>query len=146
MRSVIGCVSAVTVVGLALAWARRRWLIVTVDGVSMSPTLTPGDRLLARRAPPAVIRTGDIVVAERPAGSMWTTDPQATVRRWMIKRAVAVPGDPVPRTRIPALAHDGHGAVPRGMYVLLGDNLADSFDSRIFGYVPATRILGVVAG
>jgi signal peptidase I len=36
--------------------------------------------------------------------------------------------------------------VPAGNYLLLGDNAADSNDSRSFGYVPAADILGVAAG
>ena len=57
------------------------------------------------------------------------------------KRAVAAPGDPG-FARIPSLADDGHRAVPRAAR----RQSRGSFDSRIFGYVPATRILAVVAG
>jgi signal peptidase I len=62
---------------------------------------------------------------------------------------VAVPGDPVP----PGIFHADLDAelnvvrpriVPPGQYVLLGDNRADSFDSRIVGFFPGNRILGLV--
>jgi signal peptidase I len=125
--------------GLAAVWARRRWLIVTVDGASMIPALLPGDRLLARRVPPATIRTGDVVVAARPLRD-WERSPHATEQRWIIKRAVAIPGDPVPRF----LGEASCDVVPHDMYVLLGDNAADSLDSRTFGYVSSARIMGVV--
>jgi signal peptidase I len=149
--AVIGGVAALAAVGGLSAWARRRWVLVAVEGVSMTPTLRPGDRVLARRTPPATITTGDIVVATRPAGHTWSGPlsaglaPPPATQRWVIKRAVAVPGDPVPVAQVPALAGNGHRTVPHGMYVLLGDNPTDSYDSRIFGFVPASRILGVVA-
>ncbi len=41
-------------------------------------------------------------------------------RRWMIKRVVAVPGDPAPA--LPALPRGADGRVPPGQLVLLGDN------------------------
>jgi type IV secretory pathway protease TraF len=93
----------------------------------MLPKLTPGQRVRVRRKPPAAVRAGDVVLAEAPRPRTYQ----------IIKRAVAVPGDPAP---------DGRGEVPPGMYVLLGDNSAASFDSRHFGYLPARHILGVVSG
>ena len=57
----------------------------------------------------------------------------------MIKRAVAVPGEPVPEQSRLADA-----VVPAGRLVVLGDNLPASLDSRGFGYVPAERVLGIV--
>jgi signal peptidase I len=62
----------------------------------------------------------------------------------MIKRVVALPGDPVPRRDVPTLADVAEDRVPNGMAVLLGDNQSASFDSRAFGYFPLERILGVV--
>jgi signal peptidase I len=116
-----------------LAWARRRWMIVMVDGPSMEPSLVAGDRIRVRRVPPAAVRTGDVVVAVRPAPGP---------RRLIVKRAAAGPGDPIPPGV--ALGSEQPGdVVPTGRYVLLGDNLADSCDSRVFGYLPAEHIVGV---
>ncbi|GAA2722375.1 S24 family peptidase [Actinocorallia aurantiaca] len=39
-----------------------RWRVVRVEGLSMLPTLGPGDRLLVREGP---VREGDLVVARR---------------------------------------------------------------------------------
>lgn len=119
--------------GGVLGWVRRRWMIVVVDGPSMAPTLAPGARLVVRRTAAATIRLGDVVVADAPSPG-----PQ----RLIVKRVVAVPGDPVPAT-VPALASPG-ATVPAGRYLLLGDNPADSRDSRVFGYLPAERVRGVV--
>ncbi|WP_163569602.1 S26 family signal peptidase [Fodinicola feengrottensis] len=52
---------------------------------------------------------------------------------WLIKRAVALPGDVVP-AEVPHLA----GArVPADRFVVLGDNSARSYDSRRVGYLHA---------
>ncbi|MCO1653688.1 S26 family signal peptidase [Pseudonocardia humida] len=133
--------------GAAVVRLRGRWLHVTVDGPSMLPTLAPGDRVLARRGP-AVVLTGDVVVVHRPTGDRWSPDPAPrpapATGPLMIKRVVAGPGD-----RVPALVASGWDApagtrVPAGRYVLLGDNLDDSLDSRILGSCPAGSIVGVV--
>lgn len=62
----------------------------------------------------------------------------------MIKRVAAVPGDPVPRDEVPALADVPEACVLPGKLVLLGDNPDVSYDSRRAGYFPAERVLGVV--
>ena len=121
-------------VGAVLAWVRRRWMIVVVDGTSMAPTLAPGARLVVRRTAATTIRVGDVVVAEAPLPG-----PQSLI----VKRVIAVPGDPVPSATVPALASPG-ATVPAGRYLLLGDNPADSRDSRVFGYLHAERVRGVV--
>lgn len=61
---------------------------------------------------------------------------------WLIKRAVAVPGDMVPR--VPALAGAEESVVPAGSLVVLGDNPRVGFDSRQAGYFRADTLLGVV--
>src|SRR4051812_4886685 len=87
-----------------LLWLRRAFLVVTVTGRSMVPTFQPGDRVLARRGP---ARTGDVVIVG--PGHL------------LIKRLAAMPGEPVPRERVPALANVRESTVPPGKMVLLGD-------------------------
>lgn len=153
-QALFAAIPAAVALVLAVGWARRRWVIVTVDGESMVPAYPPGERIRVLRVRAAAIRTGDVVVFERPpdgrrgdAGG--PRRPAASgvegAGRWMIKRAAAVPGDLVPPAAVPFPVRAGE-RVPAGMYVLLGDNTAASFDSRMFGYVPAARILGVAAG
>ncbi len=125
----------------ALAWARRTWLLITVDGPSMQPVLRSGDRLLVRRVPARRLIAGDVVLVERPAGDSWLSA-GAPVERWVVKRVAALPGDPVPPGSLPVPPPPG-GRVPPGHFVLLGDNSADSVDSRLLGFCPAGRILGV---
>jgi signal peptidase I len=110
----------------AVLWLRRAWLVVTVVGSSMQPTLRPGDRVLVRRAPRR-IRVGQIVVH--------AMEPQL-----VIKRVAAVPGDPVPT----GLAIPPGDRVPRGRLVLLGDNPDHSLDSRALGYYDRADLVGVV--
>jgi signal peptidase I len=90
--------------------------------------------------------------------------------QWMIKRVAAVPGDrrPAGMTRVApdgaamppdgaamppdgaAMPPDGAAvppddtAVPPDRFAVLGDNAANSLDSRKIGYIPAERLLGVM--
>lgn len=142
------------VLGMVLALGvRRRYRVVSVDGDSMLPALASGDRVLVRRTRPTAVRTGDIVVLTHP----WQAQLHALgAQPWMIKRVAAIPGDEVPRAvleglrdprtrigpRTAPLAADG--VVPAGAFVVLGDNHDASTDSRAFGFVHSTDLLGVV--
>jgi signal peptidase I len=127
---------------------RRRFAIVTVTGQSMLPALRDGDRVLVRRVRLGRVQAGDVVVVEKPAGETgWPAPPADRVagHEWLIKRAAAVPGDPLPeafRSRWPGLRDE---LVPAGRLVVLGDNPEGSYDSRVIGYIPGERLLGVVA-
>lgn len=159
---------AATLVGLTVATAallRWRLRIVTVRGVSMRPTLGAGDQLLVRRTTLSRVRSGDIVVLAAqmpdldadvlgpisldypPSGDDYGDDDYGEMVSeagdWVIKRAVAVPGDPVPATVLNAVNASAGAVVPEGVFVALGDNQDASFDSRSFGYVPAGALLGV---
>ena len=124
--SAAGPLAAVLGLGAAAVLvARRRWVLVAVDGPSMLPALRPGDRVLVRRAP-AGLRPGQVVVARKPQfGRRWS-DPVPPPERpqWLVKRVHAV---------------DGAGGL-----VLRGDNAAQSWDSRQWGPCPPDRVLGVV--
>jgi len=107
--------------------------IVTVHGPSMEPAVCDRDRLIVRRTRLSSIRSGQLVVVANPQDGH---DGQ-----WMVKRAVALPGEPVPaalRTAVP------DETVPDGRFLVLGDNPAVSADSRRLGYLHADRLLGVV--
>jgi len=108
-----------------LARVRSRYILIIVDGISMAPTVQPGQRLVVRRADLTSVRRGSLVVVG--LGGL------------MVKRAVALPGDPVP----PGIPVDD-AVVPAGRLVVLGDNAAHSFDSRRAGYVRAADVVGVV--
>lgn len=151
IAAVVGVAVATGTVVAALYWLRRHLAVIEVYGVSMAPALRPGDRVLVRRTPLARVRAGDIVVY-RDAGT--DAEPRrgsrAFARRglgdqvWTIKRAVAVPGDPVPASVAPVVAARPGSPVRAGCLVVLGDNLPHSYDSRDCGYVSAELLLGVV--
>jgi signal peptidase I len=147
---VTGC-TAVAGAAAVAALLRRRLAAVTVQGRSMEPTYRHGDRVLVRRAPS--IAPGQVVVVERPGEEGTWPDAPVPVgsaggtlchRHWLIKRVVAVPGDPAPRGRVPQLPLTPGDRVPSGCVVVLGDNTELSLDSRMFGYLPTERILGTV--
>lgn len=83
---------------------------------SMSPTIEPGDRILARRlgAGGSTPVPGRVVVFRNPDDR----------RQVFIKRVAA------------------HADVPPGQFWALGDATDNSYDSRMFGPVPAGDVLG----
>jgi signal peptidase I len=137
------CAALATAVAMVV-WTRRRLVVVTVDGPSMHPTYSDGDRVLVRRSEISVLRTGDVVVVQRPDDDGQWRDHPGVAPSWLVKRVVALPGCPVPVDRVPVLSADAATHVPAGKLVLLGDNSANSYDSRYIGYFPSERLLGVV--
>lgn len=101
---------------------RLRSLVYVVRDESMEPTLSEGDRLLVD--PRAYLRAAP-VAGELVA--LW--DPERPRSR-LVKRVGAAP--------IPGAS----AAVPA--VFLVGDNLAHSRDSRAFGPVPLTSLIGKV--
>lgn len=99
-----------------LLWLMGRRRRYRITGGSMRPILSPGDQILVD--PLAYTETGpkvgDIVVARH----LYRTDV------WMVKRVVGVLDD--------------------GRCFLAGDNPDESTDSRLFGAVPRSLILGRV--
>ena len=84
--AVTGTVAVLAAGCLTLAWARRKLILITVKGDSMAPTYRNGQRLLVRRGG---YQAGQIVVFRPPSPRVFDVD-------WLVKRAVAVAGDPVP--------------------------------------------------
>ncbi|MEU5864404.1 S26 family signal peptidase [Nonomuraea sp. NPDC047529] len=172
LLTAVGCVlGASAAVAVRL---RRRYLVITVAGVSMEPAYRDGDRVLVRRASLDAVRRGQVVLLAGSLTEMWpemaaeaalTTDPRAPSGRPVNGRepsgrpvAAREPVDEpfrvvkrvaaVPGDPVPhevASLPDAPGrVVPDGCLVVLGDNAAASRDSRHFGYVPADWLLGVV--
>lgn len=99
---------AVAALGAVVLVRPRR---VVVDGISMLPTLAPGDRLVLVRA--GRLRAGDVVAAHAPGGG----------GHLLVKRVADTDG---------------------GRVVLCGDNPAASTDSRHFGPVARSAVVGRV--
>ena len=128
----LGIGIAAAVAGGAFAVLRGRFVAVTVQGESMAPTLRTGQRILVRRT--RTVHRGQIVVLANPSESVRA----GASPPWLVKRAAAVPGDPVP-DGVPET-----GPVPMGKLVLIGDNTEPGYDSRRVGYFDATTLLGVM--
>ncbi len=134
-------------VGLALVLhARRRWLVVTVEGNSMEPTLQHGQRLIARKvdrsgAKGPGFQRSDIVVFVLPPEQVRALQSEDLVAR--VKRVAAIAGDPVPEWARAALSASEDTRVPPGKVVVSGDN-PRSQDSRQLGYIDADAIIAVV--
>lgn len=124
-------VSAVLGGGAVLLWGRRRFLLVTVVGQSMSPTYRHGQRLLLRRGRFAA---GDVVMFPAPEA------PGSNVP-WLVKRAVAVAGDPVPPEFVALV--EQHGTVPPGRLVVRSDAV-EGLDSRRLGFIDSQDVVGAV--
>lgn len=124
------------------AWGAVTYRPYTVPSASMQPTVEPGDRILAQRVDGSDVKRGDIVVFQ---DQLWGS---AT----LVKRVVGVDGDVItccdkqgrmlingkPIEESGYLLHGGPASitpfrttVPKGQLFLLGDNRAESLDSRV---------------
>ena len=112
---------------------------VVVSGTSMLPTFKTGRRLLATKAYwlAGPLRHDDVVVVREKDGS-----------GYFIKRVYRLAGETVDMVNVPraplwTLAQ-GPFVVPPSTVYVLGDNREVSSDSREFGPVEKSRIIGKV--
>jgi signal peptidase I len=131
-----------------------------VPSGSMLPTLQIGDRLIVDKLS-STVRRGDIIVFRRAPGDH---DPQFTD---LVKRVIGLPGEtiysrgntilidgkPISQPWLPALTGICSQAaadvpttrIPKGRYFVMGDCRGNSSDSRAWGTVPASNIIGKVS-
>ena len=123
-----------------------------VGSESMVPTLEVWDRVLINKLAYDVgePKRGDIVLFVSPAGG---EDP-------LIKRVVGLPGDevavrrgrlfvngepqrePYTNKKFPDASSFAQTTVPKDHVFVMGDNRANSQDSRVFGPVPEENLIG----
>ncbi len=108
--------------------------ILRVRGHSMEPTLKAGSFVLVRTGPNGQLKPGDIVVfrdheARLGSGRAGELEGNAAARETGQAGRLSI-------KRISKIESDG--------YILLGDNPADSYDSRDFGSVQREDIIGKV--
>ena len=151
---------AVLLAGLVRAFAFQAFYIPTA---SMTPTLGAFDRIVVQKAffTWHDVGEGDIVVFSRPPLDH-CPGPQGD----LVKRVIALPGQTIyssgnsiylNRRRLaepylpqydplgPPIASSRHPyRVPPGEFYVLGDNRADSCDSRYWGPVKGSSIIGKV--
>ena len=146
----------VVIVAAFLAAAILRATVVqafSIPSVSMEKTLLVGDRVLVNKRNKSA-HVGDIVVFKRPPGE------EAAAIKDLIKRVVAVAGDTVTakdgrlfvngvQRKEPYLAPGIQTiwpgdpvTVPPGDVFVMGDNRPQSRDSRFFGPIKKSSIIG----
>jgi signal peptidase I len=126
-----------------------------VSGTSMKPTLLPGDMFLVRKNKKYIPKLGDVIAFNSP------DDPSIP---W-IMRVAALPGETIEikdkilyingqKVWLPALQNikypfrDYIGMegkpykVPENQIFVIGDNSANSYDSRDFGAIPLSDVIG----
>lgn len=124
--------------------------VFVVTGGSMAPTLVDGERVLVLRRPGRIAR-GDVLVFRNPH------DPAEL----LVKRVLALPAETItaaggqvwvgdlllaepyarPGTAVGDLAP---ARVPGDHYFVVGDDRANSMDSRRFGPIPRELVVGKV--
>jgi len=135
-----------------------------IPSPSMYPTLKEGDRVLVNKLSYKLhdVNRGDVVVFERPASEAPSAIPE------LIKRVVGLPGDSVTfrngqvyingellnEPYLPAgvtttadfapnrCTPEAPCLIPQGDVWVMGDNRNDSKDSRYFGPIPESSIVG----
>jgi signal peptidase I len=151
--------TVIVVVAIIASFLIRTFAIQTfiIPSKSMTPTLHVGDRILVNKLSVdfGSIHTGDVIVFKAPPrvncleGGI--TD--------LVKRVIGLPGQHLtskgntiyvngkalkePWTYFPTIGTPiGHVTVPKGRYFVMGDNRANSCDSRVWGTVPRKDIIG----
>ena len=126
----------------------------------MIPTLQDGDRILVQKLffSAAKLRTGDIVVFHGPAADANC----GSYEPILVKRVIGLPGEviqskgstvylnnkPLAEPWLPAGTVLGKAIprqkIPAGQFFMMGDNRAISCDSRYWGTIPGSSIIGKV--
>ena len=135
-----------------------------IPSLSMYPTLHVGDRVLVNKLSYRLhdVNRGDVIVFERPASETSSTIPD------LIKRVVAISGESVvikdgsvfvdgtrlnenylPDGTVTSTANAPNKCteqapcvIPNGQVWVMGDNRSDSKDSRYFGPIDKSSIVG----
>lgn len=165
-RRVLAETAVTILVAVLLASLARAFVFQTfwIPSSSMVPTLAKGDRIVVQKAFFSWhdVREGDVVVFSHPPRDH-CAGPQKTD---LVKRVIGLPGQTIyssgnsiyvngrvlaepylPRDDPlgPAIASARHPyRVPPGEFFMLGDNRSDSCDSRYWGPISGSSIVGKV--
>jgi signal peptidase I len=147
---------------LLVALVVRTFLVQAfwIPSASMEPTLHEGDRVLVNKLSYDLhdVHHGDVIVFERPDEPSDVPHPEDEIPD-LIKRVIGLPGDVIEardgivyindeRIDEPYLAPDTpttdlpRQEVPEGKLFVMGDNRTNSHDSRRFGPIDESSIVG----
>ena len=155
----------IIVAALVVSFVMRTFVVQTfyIPSASMEPTLLVGDRIIVSKLSVSLgtINRGDIVVFRAPPAEHC-----GEVVADLVKRVIGLPGDYLtskgntiyvgtsPSSEValnetwthtePLGTAIGQVHVPANTYFVMGDNHADSCDSRMWGTVPKSDIIGKV--
>jgi len=155
----------IIVAALVVSFVMRTFVVQTfyIPSASMEPTLQIGDRIIVSKLSVnlGTINRGDIVVFKAPPAEHC-----GEVVTDLVKRVIGLPGDYLTSkgntiyvgtslnnevaisetwTHTEPLGTPiGNVHVPANSYFVMGDNHADSCDSRMWGSVPKSDIIGKV--
>jgi signal peptidase I len=153
--------AVILVIAITASFLIRTFAIQTfvIPSGSMEPTLHVGDRILVNKLSVdfGSINVGDVIVFKAPPAEHCEDDGIAD----LVKRVIGLPGQHLtskgnaiyvngkklkePWTYFPTIGTPiGHVTVPKNSYFVMGDNRADSCDSRFWGSVPRHDIIGKV--
>ncbi|MGC2486874.1 MAG: signal peptidase I [Acidimicrobiales bacterium] len=152
----------VLVVAVLASFLVRTYVVQTyfIPSKSMKPTLYVGNRIMVDKLAVEFghINIGDIVVFKAPPAVATKCSDDVPD---LVKRVIGLPGDVLTSkgntiyVNGVALKENwshyeplgpaiGRVVVPQGQYFMMGDNHADSCDSRYWGTVPRSDIIGKV--
>ncbi len=156
----------IIVVAVLVSFVMRSYVLQTffIPSASMEPTLQIGDRIVVSKLSTefGTIHRGDIVVFKAPP-----SEHCGEVVADLVKRVIGLPGDhltsngnrvlyePAGSHTFSVLKEDwthveplggaiGNVVVPANSYFMMGDNRPNSCDSRMWGSVPKSYLIGKV--
>jgi signal peptidase I len=162
----------VVVIAAVIAWPLRAFVMQPfwINGASMAPQLSVNDRVIVSKLAYDLHdpKRGDVIVFDAPPGQPELVDtggPIGFIRRLVqppteyVKRVVGLPGEFI-QTKDGRIYVDGRllvepylppgtrtedfepVEVPEGHLFVLGDNRSESQDSRVFGPIPRSAVVG----
>jgi signal peptidase I len=152
----------IVVLGLVIAVVVRLFVfqLYYVPSTSMNPTIKAGDRILVDKLAFHLhpVERGDIIVFRRPAAATCGEDLTD-----FVKRVIGLPGETIsgkdgqvyidgkrlaepwlPKVSSTYTANFGPDKIPAGDYFMMGDHRTTSCDSRIWGPIKRSAVVGEV--